>query len=221
MTTSDKKTRILLVEDHPLVRDGLRSRIDRQEDMEVCGEADDVTEAMSAIQSKDPDIAIVDLSLRSGNGLDLISQLTATESDVRVIVASMHDEHIYAERAVKAGAMGYVHKQEASTKIVEAIRQVIQGRLYVSGDLNERLMRRAINEQRTIDDSVSLLTNRELQVFESIGAGRTVKEIAQTLSLSPKTIETYRDRIRKKLHLDSSTRLMHYAVKWVAEHSQP
>ena len=215
-----EKTRVLLVEDHPLVRDGLRSRIDRQDDMEVCGEAEDVTEAISAIREDAPDVAIVDLSLKTGNGLDLITRLKEKRSNVRVIVASMHDEHIYAERAVKAGAMGYVHKQEASTKIVDAIRQVVGGKLYVSEELNERLMRRAINEEERTNDSVSQLTNRELQVFERIGAGHTVKEIAAALSLSPKTIETYRDRIRKKLDLDSSTRLMHFAVKWVAEHTE-
>ncbi|MCA9110772.1 MAG: response regulator transcription factor [Planctomycetaceae bacterium] len=219
MTTAEK-TRVFLVEDHPFVRDGLRSRIDRQEDMEVCGEAEDVPSAITAIGDQSPDVAIVDLSLKSGNGLDLITRLSEKKSNVRVIVASMHDENIYAERVVKAGAMGYVHKQEASTRIVEAIRQVVRGKLYVSDELHDRLMRRAIHEEEQSGDSVDQLTDRELQVFERIGAGHTVKEIANALSLSPKTIETYRDRIRKKLNLDSSTRLMHYAVKWVAEHMQ-
>lgn len=213
-------TRVFLVEDHPLVRDGLRSRIDRQTDMEVCGEAEDVIEALSAIEDTSPDVAIVDLSLKSGNGLDLITRMSERDLDVRIIVSSMHDEHVYAERVVKAGAMGYVHKQAASTKIVDAIRQVAEGKLYISDEMNDRLMRRAINDEGTITDSVSLLTNRELQVFERIGAGQTVKEMAQALSLSPKTVETYRDRIRKKLNLDSSTRLMHYAVKWAAGHTQ-
>ncbi|MCA9024323.1 MAG: response regulator transcription factor [Planctomycetaceae bacterium] len=219
MTTAEK-TRVFLVEDHPFVRDGLRSRIDRQEDMEVCGEAEDVPSAITAIGDQSPDVAIVDLSLKSGNGLDLITRLSEKKSNVRVIVASMHDENIYAERVVKAGAMGYVHKQEASTRIVEAIRQVVRGKLYLSDEMNDRLMRRAIREEEQTGDSVDQLTNRELQVFERIGAGQTVNEIATALSLSPKTIETYRDRIRKKLNLDSSTRLMHYAVKWVAEYMQ-
>lgn len=215
----DSKIQVLLVDDHPIVRDGLRSRIERQNDMVVCAEAEDVTTAIQAIDEQQPDIAIVDLSLKTGSGLDLISRLAARQTTTRVIVASMHDEHIYAERAVKAGAMGYVHKQEASTKIVAAIRRVMQGKLFVSDDLNARLMQRVATGSEE-SDPVETLTNRELQVFEELGQGRNVKEIARATSLSVKTIETYRDRIRRKLDLDSSIQLVHYAVKWVTEHNE-
>ena len=217
--TSDH-IRVVIIDDHPLVRDGLRSRIDREADMSTCGEAEDVISALRQIEQQRPDVAIVDLSLKTGNGLDLISRLVAAGSSVRVIVSSMHDEHIYGERVVKAGALGYVNKQEASTKIVDAIRQVMNGRLFVSDELNSRLMQRVINGQESEADPVRLLTDRELQVFESIGEGRTVKETADAMSLSPKTIETYRDRIRSKLNVDSATRLTHYAVRWVAEHNE-
>ncbi len=217
---SPPKTRVFLVDDHPLVRDGLRSRIDRQADMEVCGEADDVPCALTRIEDQQPDVAIIDLSLKSGSGLDLITRLVAKESSPRIIVASMHDEHIYAERVVKAGAMGFVHKQEASTRIVEAIRQVMQGRYYVSEALNDRLMQRVIRGDTSNEDPVQLLTNRELEVFELIGRGKSVKEIAKVMALSPKTVETYRDRLRKKLNVASSAQLMRYAVKWVSEHTE-
>ena len=186
MQDSPDKTRVVIVDDHPLVRDGLKSRINRQDDMEVCGEAEDVTSAIVEIEREQPHVAIVDLSLKTGSGLDLIGRITAKETRIRIIVASMHDEGIYAERVVRAGAMGYVNKQDASTKIVEAVRQVMKGRLYISDDLNHRLMNRIVNEQQSVTDPVNLLTDRELQVFESIGHGQTVKEIAKAMSLSPK-----------------------------------
>ncbi|HUG89219.1 MAG TPA: response regulator transcription factor [Planctomycetaceae bacterium] len=212
--------RILIVDDHPLVRDGLRTRLDSEPGWSVCGEADDVASALRLLEETQPDVAVVDLSLKSGNGIDLIKRIVSRNRGVRIVVSSMHDEHIYAERAINAGAMGYVHKHEAADLIVDAIREVLAGRLYASEVVRERLLERVIRRAGNARaNPVEQLTDRELQVFERIGRGRSVREISDELKVSPKTIETYRDRIRKKLQLESASRLVHYAVKWVTEHN--
>ncbi|MEZ6053606.1 MAG: response regulator transcription factor [Planctomycetaceae bacterium] len=213
------QTRIFLIEDHPLLRDGLRIQIEEQPDMHVCGEADDLAPALAGIQDAQPDVAIIDLSLKTSSGLDLISQLASAEWAPQMIVFSMQDEHFYAERAFRAGAQGYVHKHADSKSIIDAIRHVRDGKLYMSQEVHERMMRKAVTNPGKPSSGLpeEALTDRELQVFESLGKGHTVKEIGNRLSLSPKTIETYRDRIRKKLDIPSSTLLLKYAFQWVAE----
>ncbi|MCA9077885.1 MAG: response regulator transcription factor [Planctomycetaceae bacterium] len=213
------KTRVFLIEDHPLLRDGLRMQIEEQPDLQVCGEADDVAPALEGIREANPDVAIIDLSLKTGSGLDLIKQLASAKRAPQMIVFSMQDEHFYAERALRAGAQGYVHKHANSESIIDAIRHVRDGKLYVSQEVHEQMMRKAVASPRVPSSGQpeEALTDRELQVLESLGKGHTVKEIGDRLSLSPKTIETYRDRIRKKLDIPSSTQLLRYAFQWVAD----
>ena len=212
--------RIIIVDDHPLIRDGLKSRLQSEPGWTVCGEADDVASALRLIDDSKPDVAVVDLSLKSGNGIDLIKRIVSRNRGVRIVVSSMHDEQIYAERAINAGAMGYVHKQNSAVQIVDAIREVLAGRLYASEVVRERLLSRVIRRAGSAKaNPVEQLTDRELQVFERIGRGKSVREISEELKVSPKTVETYRDRIRKKLQLESANRLVHYAVKWVTEHN--
>jgi DNA-binding NarL/FixJ family response regulator len=219
----ESKFRVLVVDDHPIVREGLRARISREEDIEVCGEADDLTTALAQVDQLKPDVIIVDLSLKASNGLDLIKQLTSRQQRPRIVVCSMHDEHIYAERAIDAGAQGYVHKQEATAQIVEAIRQVLSGRVYASEAVLQRLLTRAIGKRRTPEQAsvspVEQLTDREMEVFERLGTGGTIATIAAELKLSPKTVETYRDRIKQKLGVQNSQQLLHFAVRWVIEHN--
>ncbi len=222
MTRRDEEqpmTQVFLVEDHPLLRDGLRMQIDELPDMRVCGEADDVVSGLQGIAESRPDVAIIDLSLKTGSGLDLINQLMSAGPLPQIIVFSMQDELFYAERSLRAGARGYVHKHANSASIIEAIRQVRQGKVYVSDEVHERMMRKAVarSGEPSLVHPEESLTDRELQVLEALGQGRTVKQISDQLSLSPKTVETYRDRIRKKLDVKSSTLLLRYAFQWVAE----
>lgn len=222
MTKTERDTtRILIVDDHPLVRAGIRMQIQHEDDLSVCGEAADVGDALQVLERESPDLAIVDISLQTGNGLDLIQRMHARRPELKIIVSSMHDESIYAERALELGAQGFVHKQEAAATLVGAIRDVMDGRLHASDHVKQRLLTRRVN--RTKDTSGSPIQNlspRELDVFERIGKGQTVHEIAKMMKLSPKTIETHRDRIRQKLGVESSHDLQHYAFNWVRDHIQ-
>jgi DNA-binding NarL/FixJ family response regulator len=223
MRLNMSSARILLVDDHPLVRDGLRSRLTSHPGWTVVAEAEDVPSALGACREHEPDVAVIDLSLKNANGLDLIKRLLAHRSNLRILVCSMHDENIYAERAIDAGAHGYVHKQEASKTIVQAMERVIEGRLYASDNVIQRLLTRNVTRrgsQNSGKTRVESLTDRELQVFEGLGRGYTVQELAVQMKLSRKTVETYRDRIKRKLELDSSHHLTHFAVKWLSEHAE-
>jgi DNA-binding NarL/FixJ family response regulator len=211
-------TRVVLIDDHPLIRDGLRSCLTARPHLVVCGEADDVASALILIDEFRPHLAIVDLSLRNGSGIDLIKRIVARGFGTRVLVASMMDESLYAERAIQAGALGFVHKEEASRKIVEAAERVLTGKIYVSDRVMDRLLSRAVQGGSEPGGSpLEQLSDRELEVFEQIGTGQSVREIAETLDLSPKTVETYRDRIKRKLNLASAAQLNHFAVRWVTE----
>jgi DNA-binding NarL/FixJ family response regulator len=206
--------KILIVDDHPLVRTGLAQLIGDCPDLEVCAEAGDMAEALRRIDAVKPDLAIIDLSLSGGSGLDLIERIRARSPEILMLVASMHDETLYAERVLAAGARGYVNKQEAQDRIVHAIRQVLGGKVYLSEKMTERLlsgMFDAGNEKRDIDS----LSNRELQVFELIGQGVSTGKIAAQLNLSTKTIETHQAHIKKKLGLDSAHQLTQRAIRWV------
>lgn len=210
---------IFLVDDHVLIRRGLAEMINEQPDMEVCGEAATASDAMEQIRAKMPDLAVIDLSLKEGNGLELIKDIRYTNETIRLIVASMHDEDIFAERVMKAGAQGYINKSESAERFIDAIRTVLKGKISLSGQLSERIMRRAIG-QSSGEDALSpldTLTDRELQVLEMIGQGRKTRDIAEQLHLSIKTIDTYREHLKVKLSLKSGTELVHYAVAWVLE----
>lgn len=214
-----KRARVLIVDDHPAVREALSLRISRQSDLEVCGEAADTSEALPLVGETRPDVAVVDISLKSGNGIDLIKRIKDHYDHVRILVWSMHSESLYAERALRAGALGYINKDQATEKIVEAIRCVLAGKIWLSDVMAERMLQRAIGggRQEVSRSPLDSLADRELEVFRLIGQGAKTAEIAEQLHLSVKTVETYRDRIRQKLDLDDGTKLAHYATQWVLE----
>jgi DNA-binding NarL/FixJ family response regulator len=208
--------RILIVDDHPLVRTGFAQLIGDCPDLEVCGEASDMAEALRLIDSDCPDLAIIDLSLAGGSGLDLIERIKSRNLDILMLVASMHDETLYAERVLTAGARGYINKQEAQESIIRAIRQVLAGKVYLSEAMTERLLNGLVDVRDEKRD-IERLSNRELQVFELIGEGVPVSQIASQLNLSIKTIETHQAHIKKKLGLGSAHELNQRAIRWVMD----
>ena len=217
---STGKTRILIVDDHPIVRQGLSLLIANEPDLEVCGEAADSGEAVRQLTATRPDLIVVDISLHSGNGIELIKQIRSRDPNVKMLVSSMHDESLFAERALRAGAMGYINKAEATDKVVEAIRQVVRGKIYLSPRMTERMLCRAIGTEESLETSpIDNLSDRELEVFELIGQGLTTRQIANKLHLSPKTVETYRENIKSKLNLSNATELTRHAVQWTLENS--
>jgi DNA-binding NarL/FixJ family response regulator len=217
--TKKPRARVLIVDDHPAVREALALRIGRQPDLKVSGEAADMSEALHLIADAPPDVAVVDISLKAGSGIDLIKRIRDRNEHVRILVWSMHSESLYAERALRAGALGYVNKDQATDRIVEAIRRVLDGKVYLSEAMADLLLRRTVGGPRevVIRSPLGVLADRELEVFRLIGEGVKTAEIAERLHLSVKTVETYRDRIRQKLDLSDGTKLAHYATQWVAE----
>lgn len=211
------KTRVLIVDDHPVMRMGLTELIEHEPDLEVCGTAADVAEAMQLIDAHHPDVAIVDISLRGGNGIELIEQAKARHAEVKVLVSSMYDEALFAERVLRAGAMGFINKQEPPEEMLSALRQVISGQVYLSARMANRLLNCVVGGRTPQRDPIEGLSNRELEVFELVGQGMTTKQIARRLVLSPKTIETHREKIKKKLGLKNSAELSCRAVQWVLE----
>jgi DNA-binding NarL/FixJ family response regulator len=214
-----KRARVLIVDDHPAVREALAMLIGRQADLEVCGEAADLSEALRLVADSQPDVAVIDISLKTGCGIDLIKRIKDHNNTLRMLVWSTHSESLYAERALRAGALGYVNKDQATEKIVEGIRRVLEGKVYLSEAMIETMLHRTVGEERKeINRSpLDTLANRELEVFRLIGEGIRTAAIAERLHLSVKTIETYRDRIRQKLDLSDGTELAHYATKWMLE----
>ena len=206
--------RILIVDDHPLVRTGFAQLIGDCPDLEVCGEAADMAEALRQLDDNNPDLAIIDLSLAGGSGLDLIEHIKSREQGTLMLVASMHDESLYAERVLNAGARGYINKQEAQDSIIRAIRQVLDGKIYLSEAMTERMLSGMV-DRRDDKRDIERLSNRELQVFELIGQGVTSGNIATRLNLSVKTIETHQANIKRKLHLKSAHELNQHAIRWV------
>lgn len=216
--SAEARARILIVDDHPVVRNGLRMLIDDEPDLVVCGEAGDADEAIRVLDAKKPDLVIVDLSLKGSSGLELIKRIKSRNSTSKMLVSSMFDESLYAERVLNAGALGYVSKQEAMEKVIEAIRCVLSGRVYLSSAMSDRMLHRLARDQKATDRSpVETLSDRELEVFELIGRGRTTAEIANQLHLSVKTVETHREKVKAKLGLKSAAELYQYAVRWVLE----
>ena len=212
----DTRTRILLVDDHAVVRYGIAQLINRQADMAVCGEEENASNALSAIDKLKPDLVIADISLKDSSGLELMRNIKAQYSGLPVLVVSAHDESIYAEIAFRAGALGYLMKQEALDKIIAAIRRVLSGNIYVSETLAAKMLQQQIRGKTDIQESpVKGLSDRELEVFQLIGQWKKTSEIAQELHLSIKTIEYYREQIKRKLNLKNSAELTQHATAWV------
>ena len=211
-----RRVRIALVDDHPLVREGLNARIGAQPDLQVCCEADDPETALALIRECKPDLVIVDVALRHGSGLELIKTLSATGNGPRILVVSAYDEELFAERMLRAGAHGYVNKQELHGSVLEAIRTVLAGEIYLSAGLAQRLASQAVSGRRNTQ-GLEGLSDRELQIFELIGRGAGTRAIAAQLHLSVHTIESHREHIRAKLKLRSGTELLRRAVLWTLE----
>jgi DNA-binding NarL/FixJ family response regulator len=210
--------RIMIVDDHPLVREGVIGLLSTQPDLEICGEAGRVVDALAIAEAKRPDLAIIDLTLKDGHGIALIKELKERYSDMKLLVLSMHDESVFAERALRAGAVGYISKDKVSRTIVQAVRTVLADKIYLSGKMTQRMMRRMVGGGAEDDRSpIERLTDREIEVFELIGQGFTTRRIAGCLDLSPKTVETHREHIKEKLELKNTSELTAHAVQWVLE----
>ena len=211
--------KVLLVEDHPMFREHLGQLIDRDLGMSICGEADNIRDAMRLILETKPDIAIVDITLHGSSGLELLKDIKAQGLDINVLVLSMHDEELYAERALRAGAKGYITKNEASTEVIEAIRCVMKGDVYASRQMTAKLLERMTQKRSNTElAGMETLADRELEVFQMLGRGKSTREIAQTLNLGESTVETYRARIKEKLQLRSAAELYLRAGQWVRDH---
>jgi DNA-binding NarL/FixJ family response regulator len=211
-----RAARILLVDDHPIVRQGLAKLIEQEPGLEVCGEAADAPAAWELIGLSDPQLVIVDLSLKAGDGIDLIKRIRAAYADLPILVVSMYEQSHYIERAMRAGAWGYVTKHEASEKVLVAIRKLLAGEIYLGEHVSPRLLQRLMSGCPAEDEcDVARLSDREFQVFQMIGSGYGVQEIAARLNLSVKTIETYQAHIREKLDLPDGRKLLQYAVRWM------
>lgn len=209
-------TRIYIVDDHPLVRQGLTQIVANETDMEICGEAEDSPAAIRGVGEANPDAIIVDISLKGANGLELIKNLKAIHEDIPILVFSMHDETIYAQRALRAGAKAYVMKKESPSKVVDAIRKIIQGEIYVSPSVADQVLHQIVNGPGNVSTSpVDRLTDRELEVVQLIGRGLSSREIAESLHLSVKTIESHRAHVKEKLSLRNATELVQFSVQWV------
>lgn len=214
------QTRIFLVDDHPIVIEGLTQLIQQQPDLTVCGGAPDSQSAMTAVAAVKPDLAIIDISLKRGSGLDLIKSLQQRFPKLLILVLSMHDESLYAERALRAGARGYMTKQEAPEKLISAIRRILAGEVYLDERTTSKFVSQWLHTPPRKEPSlISSLSDRELEVFQLIGEGHGTREIAEMLHLSVKTIEAYREHIKDKLNLQNATELVQHAIQWVTSHS--
>jgi DNA-binding NarL/FixJ family response regulator len=210
-----RKCRVLLVDDHPIIRQGLGLLIDRETDLSVCGEADGAHSAFHAIETLRPDIVVLDISLSGPDGLDVLKEIRMKTASLPVLILSMHDETIYAERAMRAGANGYIMKQEATEKVLVAIRRILQGEVYLSDRLTNTMLQQYVRRGSTAKGSPLLnLTDRELEVFRLIGVGHGTRQIADELHLSVKTIESYQAHIKEKLALRNARELVQHAIEW-------
>jgi len=216
-TKNTKKARILVVDDHPIVRQGISQLINRESDMEVCCEAGTAEDALAALAGGcNHAVAVVDISLEGLSGIELTKLIKTRHPDVPVLIMSMHDESLYAERALRAGARGYVMKQEATEKILTAIRQILDGEIYVSDRMRSKMLQRLIdNRAETTASPIACLSDRELEVLRFIGRGFGTGEIARELHRSVKTVEAHRANIKDKLQLKTSAELVRFAVQWV------
>lgn len=212
------ETRVLIVDDHPFMRRGLAQTINDQPGLDVCGEAGSVAEALQIMESCHPDLAVVDISLGAESGIELIHAIRERWPATKVLVSSMHDETLFAERALRAGALGFVNKGEPPAVFVAALQRVNSGQIYLSERMTNRMLDQVLTDKlESTRSPIETLSNRELEVFEMIGKGMATKQIAARLGLSPKTIETYREHIKQKLNLSNATELTRNAVQWVLE----
>lgn len=216
VVTAKQKNRIFIVDDHPIVRKGLTQLINQEPDLTVCSEAENAEIALELLKKVKPDLAIVDISLRGIDGIELTKLIRARFENIPVLVVSMHDESLYAERALRAGARGYIMKQEAIEKMMEAIRKVLRGELYVSERVSANIVKRFVDgKAEGVSSPEELLSDREMEVFQLIGQGFGTRQIADQLHVSVKTVETYRANIKEKLNLKNATELMKHAVHWI------
>lgn len=215
MQKQTKKRKVLIIDDHPIVRQGLQQCLDQEDDLKVCGQLESGENALSTIEKTSPDLLIVDISLPDGNGISLLKKIRAQFPKIPSLVLSMHDESLYAERALRAGAKGYVMKQQPADTLLLAIRKVLDGEIYLSEKMSNILVNRLVGADRRSEKlGVEGLSDRELEVFQLIGKGIKTRDIATKLNVSVKTVETHRARIKEKIGLGSSTELVHYAVNW-------
>jgi DNA-binding NarL/FixJ family response regulator len=215
ITSQTKKCRVLLVDDHPIVRQGLALLIDREPDLSVCGEADGAHSAFHAIETLRPDLVVLDISLNGPDGLDVLKEIRMKTASLPILILSMHDESIYAERAMRAGANGYIMKQEATERVLVAIRRIMQGDVYLSDRLTNSMLQQYVHGASTAKKSPLVsLTDRELEVFRLIGEGHGTRQIADELHLSVKTIESYQAHIKEKLALRNARELVQHAIEW-------
>ena len=215
LATAKPKRKVFLVDDHPLVREWLTNLINQQPDLAVCGETESAPRALQAIAAAQPDVAIVDISLRDSSGIELIKSLKLSHPGVAVLVLSMHDESLYAERALRAGAKGYIMKRETTRKVIEGIRQLLDGKIFVSDSVKEALALRLVeNKTQTTRTPVEHLSDRELEVFEMLGQGLGTRQIAEALCVSIKTVQAYCARAKEKLNVRSATELLREAIRW-------
>ena len=210
-----KKSRVFVVDDHPIVRQGLALLVNREDDLVVCGEAEDAHAAIQSLAASKPDILIVDISLNGPDGLDLLKDVRMRYPELPVLILSMHDESIYAERALRAGAQGYIMKQEATEKVLVAVRRILSKEIYISERIANRMLQRYIgNRSVGRPSSIADLTDRELEVFRLIGEGHSTRQIAEELHISVKTVESYQAHIKEKLSLRSARELVQHAIQW-------
>lgn len=219
-TISKTRTRILVVDDHPMMRQGLAALINNEKDLMVCGEAESSAQAMEAIPSTKPDLVIADITLPDKSGIELIKDLLSLHPGLRVLVVSMHDESLYAERVLRAGGRGYIMKQEGGKRLMEGIRQVLAGQIYVSEKMSKRILEIFSGQRGHSGGSpVERLTDREFEVFQLVGRGKGTREIAEQLHLSVKTVEVHRLHIKEKLVIKTAAELIRFAVRWVETQS--
>jgi DNA-binding NarL/FixJ family response regulator len=216
--TDTNKKKVFVVDDHPIVRERVAELINQEPDLVVCGEAEDAVQAVKAVAAAAPDIAIVDITLKDTYGIELIKQLRELHPRLPILVLSMHDESLYGERALRAGARGYLTKQEASKKVVDAIRRILRGEIYVSDKLAGSLVRKvAGGNDQSGGSPVDVLTDRELEVFQLLGQGLTVREVAERLFVSAKTVEAHREHIKQKLNFKTSSELLRFAIQYTLQ----
>lgn len=213
--TANRKSKIFVVDDHPIVRQGLGLLINREPDMIVCGAAEEAQSALRAIPGLQPDVLVVDISLSGPDGLELVKTIRTRDANLPILVLSMHDESIYAERALRAGANGYIMKQEATEKVLVAIRRILRGEVYLSDRVSSKMLQNYVRGSSTARESpVADLSDRELEVFRLVGEGHGTRQIAEELHLSVKTVETYQAHIKEKLSLRNARELVQHAIEW-------